>query len=99
MCIPLLVIVTAFITINETRAQSDNEISWKNYTNKLFNLTFEVPANWSLTDETSRFDKIKQFYIDTERVENIDPSNMVRFGIFQTDMTERAKAYLENERS
>ncbi|MGD9535455.1 MAG: hypothetical protein AB7V56_17005 [Candidatus Nitrosocosmicus sp.] len=68
---------------NQSFAQAENLTDWKNYTNNYFNLTLKVPADWSLTDETSRFDKVKQFYVDTTHVENIDHDNTVKIGIFQ----------------
>ncbi|HET6588846.1 MAG TPA: hypothetical protein VFG45_01640 [Candidatus Nitrosocosmicus sp.] len=95
----ILVIILTIFAFNQSFAQSENLTDWKNYTNNYFNLTLNVPTHWSLTDETSRFDNVKQFYVDTTGVENFDPDNTVRIGIFETDMKEGAKAYLENEKS
>lgn len=62
-------------------------------------MTLEVPNNWRLSEETSRFDENKQLYIDNRGVNDFGNEVMARIGFFLVDMSEGPKEYIENDKN
>lgn len=87
------------IVCTDSFAQPENSTSWKNYTNNYFNLTLEIPTNWKVTDDTTRFSEDKSLHFDhsTYSIDQFDNKVLASTGLQPIDTT-NAKTYLEDEK-
>ena len=93
-------ILILFVVVeNKGYGQSENDALWKKHSNNYFNMTLEIPNNWRLTEETSRFDENKQLYIDNQGVNDFRNDVTARIGFFLVNMSEGPKEYIENDKN
>lgn len=95
----ILFISLIVIEYDDILAQNEDSTSWKNYTNDYFNLTLEIPTNWKVTDETTRFSEEKSLHIDQSKfdTDRLNNNMLASTGIQPIDAT-NAKNYLEEEK-